>query len=434
MNVAVLVPFNEGHMKRIREAAGEGATVTQLAPDASDEDIREALSSAEVVIGEPDPVLLRELFAASQPLEPVMPAQPEKAARPFSKLANALRGRSPIPAAPPAPSRAMRKQGAIASEKFLSGRVAGGWMEIELPEGITPDDSPESEALGLIGDAPDEPETTPAPAQPERSFPWPPEQPALKWIQMTWAGADKYTTSHIPFPKGVALTNVAGGAYGHIISQYVVGQILSITQNLAGYIHQQPTQSWRDLGRVMSLEGATVLIFGAGDLGGSVAKRLSSFDVAKIVGVCRDKSQPREHFDELITLNEADGYLGKADIVVCCMPNTPQTERYFSDYRLHRLKQGSVLVNAGRGNFIDNDALYRVLVEGRLRGVALDVTDPEPLPMMHPLWRHPACNITPHVAGRAFGSCDETEERIAQMCCDNLRRYVAGEELEHRVF
>ena len=255
----------------------------------------------------------------------------------------------------------------------------------------------------------------------------------LKWLQMTWAGTDLYTNGRIPFPKGVMLTNVAGSAYGHIISQYVVGQVLAIAQNLPAYVLQKQTKAWNDLGPVMSLQGTRVLIFGAGDIGSHVAKRLSGFDVESIVGVCRDVSKPREWFDELITLPRAESYLPTADIVVGCMPSTSETKNYLGPRRLRLMKQGSVLVNVGRGTFVDARALDAVLNEGLLRGAALDVTDPEPLPLDSPLWRNPRCVITPHVSGTAFGRCDETEERICTISCDNLRRYRAGEPLDHRV-
>ena len=255
----------------------------------------------------------------------------------------------------------------------------------------------------------------------------------VKWVQMTWAGTDMYTDTVSGFPEGMVLTNVAGAAYGHIMSQYVVGQILAITQNLGMYARQQLTTSWTDLGENMTLEGANVLIYGAGDIGQCVAKRLSGFDCARITGVCRDTEKPRPHFDELVSLQRAEFLLPQADVVVGCIPNAPQTKRYFNDRRLRLIKQGGVLVNVGRGNFVDGEALNNVLSEGLLRGAALDVTDPEPLPHNHPLWRNPRCLITPHVSGGAFAHSEGTEERICEICCDNLRRYRAGEELAHRV-
>jgi dTDP-4-amino-4,6-dideoxygalactose transaminase len=82
---------------------------------------------------------------------------------------------------------------------------------------------------------------------------------------------------------------------------------------------------------------------------------------------------------------------------------------------------------------MDPEALKKVLRDGHLGAVALDVTEPEPLPTDHPLWDEPRCFITPHQAGGSFGKCDGTEERICEVCCENLRRFVAGEELTHLV-
>lgn len=255
----------------------------------------------------------------------------------------------------------------------------------------------------------------------------------LKWLQTTWAGVDMYTRGRYPFPEGVALTNVAGTAYGHIISQFVVGQVISIAQGLAQYARQQQTKVWADLGPVMSLEGANVLVYGAGDIGQCVAKRLSGFDVARIVGVCRDTSKPRPGFDELVSLPRAESLLPESDIVIGCIPDAPDTAGYFGARRLRLIKEGGMLVNVGRGSFVDGEALDHVLNEGHLRGAALDVCDTEPLPLKHPLWRNARCIITPHVSGGAFGKSEGTEERICQVCCDNLRRYMAGDPLTHQV-
>lgn len=254
----------------------------------------------------------------------------------------------------------------------------------------------------------------------------------VRWVQMTWAGTDLYTRSSVPFPANTRLTNVAGKAFGHIISQFVVGQVVALAQNFPAYARQQERELWAGAGPVMSLEGARVLIFGAGDLGGLTAKRFQGFDV-HCVGVCRSTSSPRPYFERLVTLDEAEAELADADVVVNCLPNTPQTTHWLNERRLRLIPEGAIVANVGRGNFIDCDALARVLASGHLRGAALDVTDPEPLPAGHPLWQEPRCFITPHQAGGSFGKCDGTEERICEICCENLRRFVAGEELTHLV-
>lgn len=254
----------------------------------------------------------------------------------------------------------------------------------------------------------------------------------VRWVQMTWAGSDLYTQGEPPFPAGMRLTNVAGAAFGHIISQFVVGQILSIAQDFPLYVRQQERELWAWSGPVTTLEDATVLIFGAGDIGGCTARRLSGFD-CHCVGVCRDTATARPHFERLVTLDEAGGELSHADVVVNCLPNTRETAHWLNERRLRLMCEGSILVNVGRGNFIDCDALADVLAEGRLRGAALDVCDPEPLPQGHPLWHEPRCVITPHTAGGSFGKCAATEDRVCDICCENLARWLDGRELTHVV-
>lgn len=255
---------------------------------------------------------------------------------------------------------------------------------------------------------------------------------SVKWLQSTWSGVDAYTSNNVHFPEGIMLTNAAG-AYGHTISQFVVGQILALAQNTGMYAKYQSSMAWNDLGPVMSLEGAHVLVFGAGDLGQHVARRLAGFDVASITGVCRNTAEPHEGFDKLVSLSRAEQLLGQSDVIVGCLPSALGTVRWFGERRLQQIKQGAILVNVGRGDFIDCDALARILEEGHLRGAALDVTNPEPLPMKHPLWRCKNCLITPHSAGGAFGKSEKTEANITAIVCDNLHRYAEGRELVNRV-
>ena len=302
----------------------------------------------------------------------------------------------------------------------LLGQAAGDGATLVQ----TPRNTPADEMRALLAQA-DVVIGEPAPALLAEGTP-------VRWVQMTWAGTDYYTRSPIPFPQGVRLTNVAGTAFGHIISQYVVGQVLALAQNLPTYVRQQERELWKDAGPVLSLEGATALILGAGDIGSCTAQRLAAFG-CRCTGVCRTTTPARPHFDRLVTLDEAEHLLPEADVVVGCLPNTEATERWLDERRLHLMREGAILVNVGRGNLVDCQALAQVLAEGRLRGAALDVTDPEPLPQGHPLWQEPRCVITPHKAGSSFGRCPQTEERICAICCDNLRRFVEGRALTHVV-
>ena len=255
--------------------------------------------------------------------------------------------------------------------------------------------------------------------------------PELKWVQMTWAGTDKYTAAPEPFPAGVALTN-ASGAFGPIMSEYALGAVLTLYHRFPAYLQNQRQERWEDAGAERSLRGKHALIFGAGDVGRCTAEKLSFFG-AHVTGVRRRVSEVPAGFERLVSLEAAEGELPKADIVVCCIPNSAATAGYFGARRLALLKEDAVLVNMGRGSFVDAQALARRLEQFPAFSAALDVTDPEPLPPGHPLWKLENVLITPHVAGPSFGHCPDTEARICEICCGNLRRWLAGQPLKNRV-
>ncbi|MEJ7653698.1 MAG: NAD(P)-dependent oxidoreductase [Chloroflexia bacterium] len=117
--------------------------------------------------------------------------------------------------------------------------------------------------------------------------------------------------------------------------------------------------------------------------------------------------------------------LGECDYVVIALPLTGKTSGLFGEAELRAMKPTAVLLNIARGSIIQTDALLRALTEGWIAGACLDVTDPEPLPSDHPLWAAPNTIITAHTSGNS----PRSSERTMTFFCDNLRRFVAGEEL-----
>ncbi|HEY0711796.1 MAG TPA: NAD(P)-dependent oxidoreductase, partial [Polyangia bacterium] len=130
-----------------------------------------------------------------------------------------------------------------------------------------------------------------------------------------------------------------------------------------------------------------------------------------------------------LPLDQVDDHLPRADYVIDLLPGAPETNRFFTATRLRAIKPGGVFLNIGRGTTVDQDALVGALTGGVLGGAYLDVTEPEPLPIDHPLWTAPNCTITPHTAG---GHADETERLVAHFL-DNLARHTAGQPLRDRV-
>ena len=123
-----------------------------------------------------------------------------------------------------------------------------------------------------------------------------------------------------------------------------------------------------------------------GDLGGNVARRMQAFG-AKGHGRAADKEGgPSAGFAEAYTMESLDELLPKADIVVNCLPSTPETTGLMTRPRLLRWKPGALFVNVGRGSFVRNKDLVFALESGHLGGAILDVTETEPLPEDSPLW------------------------------------------------
>ena len=115
----------------------------------------------------------------------------------------------------------------------------------------------------------------------------------------------------------------------------------------------------------------------------------------------------------------------EADVIVNSLPFTAETDGLVDDAFFQVTKPTALFINIGRGRTVDTDALTRALQEGRLGGAGLDVTEPEPLPVGHPLWTMPNVIITPHIGGDS----DQHMERIWELFNENLRRFVRGEPL-----
>ena len=252
----------------------------------------------------------------------------------------------------------------------------------------------------------------------------------LKWLQIIYAGVETYT-GNPTFPGQVMLTN-ATGAFGGIIAEYVLAGILASYRRLFQYKDQQRMQLWKDAGSESMLMAKQALILGAGDIGEQTARRLKAFE-ASVTGIRRVVREKPECFDRMAVLDELDELLPEMDLVIGCLPKTPETIHILDERRLRRMKKGALIVNVGRGSLIETEGLVRVLEEGHLSGAVLDVTEVEPLPQDHPLWKMDQVLITPHVSGKSFGHVKQVEQKIISICCENLKRFLEGKPLCNRI-
>ncbi len=247
---------------------------------------------------------------------------------------------------------------------------------------------------------------------------------ALRLLQSTNAGVEKLMAAEIP--KNVTITNVTG-AFGEVISEYIVAGILALSRGLFRYREGQRRHIWQDLRQERLLCGKNALILGCGDIGRCTAHKLRAFDMT-ITGIRRCPA-PTEGFDRVFGADMLEELLPQADVIICCLPHTSETQKMLSESRFRLMKKGALLVNVGRGSLIDETALVKALERGQLSGAVLDVFEKEPLSDNSPLWDMENVLITPHISGPSFGHFPEVERIIAGICAGNISRYIAGKPL-----
>jgi phosphoglycerate dehydrogenase-like enzyme len=251
--------------------------------------------------------------------------------------------------------------------------------------------------------------------------------PHLRWIQLQSAGTDGYVNGELD--DSILLTNATGG-YGHSVSEHMVAQTLMLYKKLHLYRDEQHKGCWRTRGMVKSIQGAVVLVVGMGDIGGEYARRMKALG-AYVIGLRRTPQPKPDFVDEQFLAEQLDEVLPRADIVALALPGVKATIGIISRARIDNMKQGAIIVNAGRGSAIDTAALCDALETGHLDGAALDVTDPEPLPAGHRLWHVENALITPHVAGGR--NMKETAEYIMELNLENAGRFMRAKPLKNLV-
>ncbi|SFR61251.1 D-2-hydroxyacid dehydrogenase [Halogeometricum limi] len=240
-------------------------------------------------------------------------------------------------------------------------------------------------------------------------------------------------TGHLPMEAlnehGVAVTN-ASGVHGPNIAEQVVGAILSFARRFHVAWRQKQRNEWRSY-PTHELQGSTVTVIGLGAIGQAIVDRLDPFGVDTIgVRYTPEKGGPT---DEVVGFDDEAGFhdaLARSKYVVVACPLTDTTRGILDSDAFKTMHPDTVLVNIGRGPVVDTDALLDALRGNAIRGAALDVTDPEPLPDDHELWNFDNVLITPHNAGHT----PKYWERMADIIAENVERLGKGKtELQNQV-
>lgn len=240
--------------------------------------------------------------------------------------------------------------------------------------------------------------------------------PNLKFVQLLNAGYDDV----LEFLRPGMLMCRAGGVHNDSTAELALTLTLASLRGVPEYARNQINGIWNHK-RNQSLSDKKVAIVGYGSIGKSIENLFSSFPIT----IERFARTARENIHAITDL---DSYLPEIDVVVLITPLTPETKHLFNAMRISKMKKGALLVNVARGGVIDTAALVSALQAGKI-SAALDVTDPEPLPEEHPLWKLENCLILPHVGGNST-AFDSRARKLVEM---QLIRFVNGHELESSI-
>ncbi|GAA2400249.1 2-hydroxyacid dehydrogenase [Streptomyces glaucosporus] len=246
----------------------------------------------------------------------------------------------------------------------------------------------------------------------------------VRVVQTLTAGVDHMEPAVPQLPRGTLLCN-ARGVHEASTAELALTLALASLRGIPAFVRAQDAGEWRQ-GFRPALADRTALIVGYGSIGAAIEERLAPFEPAAVHRVARTaRTAPRGPVHAHADLPRL---LPEADVVFLVTPLTEATRGLVDASFLARMKDGALLVNVARGAVVDTGALLAELESGRLRA-ALDVTDPEPLPPGHPLWRAPGVLITPHVGGPTSAFAP----RARRLLRAQLRRFAAGEPLENVV-
>lgn len=246
----------------------------------------------------------------------------------------------------------------------------------------------------------------------------------LKWLQLASAGADRYVDKLAP---DVLLTN-ASGTYGICIAEHVLAMMLALTRGVHWMVRAQIAHVWKREFRGFEVFGQTMGIIGLGDIGTQTARRAKALGMT-VLANRRSPGQKPDFVDELHGPDGLHDILGRSDHVVVTVPGGAKRRDLIGRDEIAAMKDGAYFYNVGRGTTVDEPALIEALQSGKLSGAGLDVFRNEPLEPESPLWRMENVILSPHEAG----ATQRQWQRIGEIFLDNLRRYLAGDELRNLV-
>lgn len=244
----------------------------------------------------------------------------------------------------------------------------------------------------------------------------------LKWLSTIYAGLDALDTDLLR-GRGTRVTN-GSGVNAHTVAEYAVMGALVAAKRFDEVVRAADRHEWpSDAPGKQELFDSDALVIGYGTIGRLIGERLTAFGT-RVTAVTRSGA------DGTLTPDQWQAKLGSFDWIFLSAPSTDGSRHMIGAAELAAMKPSAWIVNVGRGDLIDQDALIEALTKRRIGGAFLDTVTPEPLPPDHPLWRAPNAIHSMHLSGR---SQTRMFLRAAALFVENLDAYVAGRPLKNEV-
>ena len=249
----------------------------------------------------------------------------------------------------------------------------------------------------------------------------------LKWVQTMSAGVEGVlflSGGNDLQDSNIVLTNNKI-VQGPEIADHAMALLLCLTRRLPRYLAEKPNESLdrRDFDGI-ELRGKTAVIIGVGGIGMQIAQRAWAFGMT-VYGVDPEDKPFSPFVAGVVKPDQIDEVIPKADVVFISAPHTERSHKEMGSHEFELMRPHSYFIAVSRGGVYDMNGLVKGLDSRRIAGAGVDVTDPEPLPKGHPLWKFDNVIITPHIAGRS----DRDRDRMVGTVKENLARFVEGKPL-----
>ena len=241
--------------------------------------------------------------------------------------------------------------------------------------------------------------------------------PKLRMMTVCGIGTDAIAVE-VAWELGVVISNQPGRTSG-VVAEHIFGLLFAVAKRAAFQTAELRAGRWTRMDNVL-LQGKTLGVIGTGNVGSEVARLANAVGMNVVAWTFHPSPERASRLG--VRFVELDELLRTSDVVSLSVTLTSDTEGMIGERELGLMKPGALLVNGGRGQLVDTDAMVRALDSGHLAGAALDVFDVEPLPPDHPILACEQVVLTPH-------SADQTPEGMELLnsgAVDNVIAFLEG--------